>query len=123
MKSELKDMLELQMWDSDFWGKCGGLAQLAGLDRTDVMPTTLDYHDKHIVNKRIRLDKLGDGFIERCIIHPRGRLLFDVIFDEHRLNFNVEDDGSIEWCDYIEEITNYHRFLGSVLVQLNMKFI
>ena len=123
MATELKEMLGLRMWPADFWGKCGGWVGLAGLEREDVMPTSISYYNQNIVDKRIKLDVFGKGTIEKCIVHPGGNLLFDVVFDIYRKDFTIRHDGSIHWFVDDEEDSNYHRFWGSELVLFNIQFI
>ena len=73
----------LEAWKPDTQARLGGIMELAGIDPTEAfMPTGIKDHPWLGLEVEFPFPELGQGQIIRCIIHPKGRLMFDVEFPE-----------------------------------------
>ena len=110
----------LDAWESDTQAKLGGLMQMAGIDPVEAfMPRAIKDHPWIGLEIAFQFPEVGRGKIIRCIIHPRGRLMFDVEFAEpvppiHGLapNFHVVLKDNPDCYQTI------HRFFGHELKAL-----
>jgi hypothetical protein len=106
-----------EAWEPDTQAKLGGLMQMAGIDPVEAfMPRAVKDHPWIGLEIEFSFPEVCRGKITRCIIHPRGKLMFDVEFPEpvppiHGLapNFHVvlKDNP-----DYHQTV---HRFFGHEL--------
>jgi hypothetical protein len=73
----------LQAWDSVDPGKLGGWMALTGIDPEEVFRSkAIRDHPWLGLEVSFPFPEVGKGQITRCVIHPRGQLMFDVTFPE-----------------------------------------
>jgi hypothetical protein len=71
----------LEAWAPDTQAKLGGLMQMAGIDPVQAfMPRAVKDHPWIGLEIEFPFPEVGRGKIIDCIIHPRGKLMFDVEF-------------------------------------------
>lgn len=107
----------LEAWAPDTQAKLGGLMEIAGLDPADAfLPRSVKDHPWIGLEIDFPFPEVGKGRIVRCIIHPLGKLMFDVEFPEpvppiHGVapNFHVVLKDKPAYCQQT------HRFFGEEL--------
>jgi len=112
----------LRAWDHDDPQKLGGAIELAGLDFDDLfIPRGIKDHPWIGQTVQFPFPEVGEGKIVNCVIHPYGRLMFDVLFPNpvppiHGSgpdNFRVVLNARPIWHQM------EHRFFGHELKQLD----
>ena len=83
--NKLDDSVLSEAWQPDALQNLGGWLELAGIDPLDVFKTG-NIEDHPYIGKKIYFKFLDDagypceGTVINCMIHPRGRLMFDIQF-------------------------------------------
>jgi len=77
---KLPDAL-MEAWEPDTQAKLGGIMQIAGIDPVEQF-SSKKIKDHPWLNLQVKFPfpEVGNGIIRECIIHPLGRLMFDVFF-------------------------------------------
>ena len=85
-------------WDSNSLKDLGGWLELVNIDPTKIF-SSKNIKDHEYIGKKVYLkeiDKAGyDGVavIENCLIHPSGKLLFDIRFNQPVPDFFITSKG------------------------------
>lgn len=104
----------LEAFPSDTYQKLGGIMELAKVD-LDFFPKSIKDHPWIGGKIKFKFPEIGKGKIINCLIHPSGKLMFDVFFHEPVPPIY---GGKVVLKDNIQYHQQYHRFLGYELKEL-----
>ena len=96
-KTLSKEVLS-KAWESDSLKSLGGWLELNNIDPMKVF-NTKNIKDHEYIGKKVYLKEIDDagyngvGVIDNCLIHPSGRLLFDIRFDQPVPDFFTTSKG------------------------------
>ena len=85
-------------WESNSLENLGGWMELANIDPSQVFRTR-NIKDHEYIGKKVFLKELEEagynsvGIVINCLIHPKGRLLFDVDFRQPTPDFFINSQG------------------------------
>lgn len=111
--------LNHRAFPSDIY-KLGGIARLAGVDIEDCLPHSINDHPW--IGQFVTFPRFSDhgfrrGRIDRCIVHPRGKLMFDVHFPNPVPLLHKSTDWEVVTSykyAYVQDL----RFYGNELFEL-----
>ena len=108
----------LKAWESDTPGRLGGLIRMAGKDPANVFGSR-EVKDHEWIGWVVDLPGIGAGRIIRSIIHPLGKLMFDLEYDDPVSVVWLEGDGVyIPFQDRPERHETVHRYYGESLLTI-----
>ena len=90
----------VRAWYADTQRQLGGYMRLVGIDPVDVFSSKAVKHP--LVGRRVKLP-MGYATVIRCLTHPRGRIMFDVLFERPvphfwvRLSRSTPPDGDLDF--------------------------
>lgn len=107
----------LSAWDADTPAKLGGLMQMAGNDPAqEFRSRAIKAHPWIGLEIEFPFPEVGRGRITACLIHPRGKLMFDVEFPEPVPSIQgLAPNFYVALKSHPEQV---HRFFGSELKAL-----
>lgn len=114
--------LNHRAYDNDVW-KLGGIARIAGVDLEDTLPKSVKDHPwigLKVTFPDFKDEGYKDGKILNCIVHPQGKLMFDVCFPDpippihHRGSYGYE----LVLRDHRRYHEQVHRFFGDEIAAL-----
>jgi hypothetical protein len=110
----------LHAWEPDTQTKLGGLMQMAGIDPVEAfMPRAIKDHPWIGLKIDFPFPEVGRGRITNCIIHPRGKLMFDVEFPEPVPSIHgLAPNFYVALKDNPAQYEQLHRFFGHELKAL-----
>ena len=77
----------VRAWHEDTQRQLGGYMRLAGLDPVDIFRSKAVKHP--LIGRRVKLP-MGYAKVIGCLTHPRGRIMFDVVFEHPVPYFRVQ---------------------------------
>lgn len=103
----------MHAWHHDDPAKLGGLMEMAGVDSlTAFLPRKIEDHPWIGLKVTFPFPEIGTGEIYRCVIHPYGKLMFDVRFPQPVPPIQSREVVLKNNPDYYETV---HRFFAEEL--------